>query len=168
MRFASRKTCFLIDNLCSAVTQIERHLWRTEAEKADLKMTVKTSSRITSTLTRTTSILTPILDGRIAHLEKTVTVLQGERDGINLTMQSRQCETLCAQGRILDAARILIKITNSLGRSAAANEFIVAWITGKFQRCEPEKDLNSIARVYSSLYIDPGNNGRQGIGRREF
>ena len=168
VRFPSRKTSFLINNLCLAVIQIERDLWRTKAEKADLEMTVETSSTFTSTLTRTSSILTAILDGRIAHLEKTVAELQGERSGFNLAIQLLQCESLCGQGRIIDAARMLIKITNALGQLAGANEFIVHWVTGEFRCRKLERDFNFIARVYSSMCIEPGNNRRQGIGRQEF
>ena len=112
---------------------------------------------LTLTLIPTSSILTPILDHRIAHL-------QDERD---LSIQSLRCETLCAQGRIVDAAEILIKITNALGQLAAANAVVVSWVAGEFRRRKLEKVLILLPRVYSSLCIVPGNNGRQGIGRQE-
>ena len=158
VRFPSRKTSSPINNLCLVVIQMERDLWHTKAEKADLEKTVKTLSPFTSTVTRNLSILMPILGDKTTGFEKTVTGLE----------QSLRCEALCAQGRILDAAGILIKITNALGQLAGANEFIVHWITSEFQRRKLERYFNFIARVYSSMCIGPGNNGRQGIGRREF
>ena len=72
VRFPSRKTSSPINNLCLVVIQMERDLWHTKAEKADLEMTVKTLSPFTSTVTRNSSILTPILGDKTTGFEKTV------------------------------------------------------------------------------------------------
>ena len=125
-----------------AVLQIERDLWRKKAA-------LETSSPFTSTLTCISSILTPILDDRIGHLEKTITELRNEKGGLNETIQSLRRETHRAKSRIQDATRILIKITNASGRPTADNKLLVA---GEFRHRKPEMHFN-LSSEFTHHYV---------------
>lgn len=46
--------------------------------------------------------------------------------------QTLQCDVLYADGRILDAAVLLLEITNSMSEEARANKLIMDWFASKF------------------------------------
>ena len=47
--------------------------------------------------------------------------------------QKHQCETLYADGRIIDAAQVLLEIERTTGDDVKADTLIMDWLSGRFR-----------------------------------
>ena len=74
------------------------------------------------------------LDETIAALKKTVLKLCTELDDFQhkIYWQKQQCETLYADGHVIDVTQILLKIVRTANDNAEANVTIMDWILLRF------------------------------------
>ena len=95
--------------------------------------------------------------------------LQQEADDlahiVHVREQKHKCETLYAEGRIVDAAASLLEIKNTTSAAVRGDALITDWIAGEFWHCEPRE---VIVRFHEPMRIDAGSKWRQGVKSREL
>ena len=84
-------------------------------------------------------------DETIAALERTVLELRTELDSQRKThLQKHQCETLYADGRVVDAAQLLLEIVGTASDDVKTDATITDWISGEFRLHQPDETAQSL------------------------
>ena len=86
------------------------------------------------------------LDETIAALEKTVLKLRTELDDFQhkIHRQKHQCETLYADGHVIDATQLLLRIVRTANDDAEADATIMDWISGEFCLHQSDETVQSL------------------------
>ena len=103
-----------------------------------------------------------LLDSKIGHLEKTVQELRlqhadSQHKADNLVQilhvyeQRHQCEAMYAEGRIIEAAVSLLKITNTTSAEVRTNKLLMDSLAGTF-RCHTAEEVFNFCQ--QSLRVD--------------
>ena len=58
--------------------------------------------------------------------------------------QKRQCETLYADGHVIDAAQLLLRIVRTATDDVKADATIMDWISGEFRLHQPDVTVQSL------------------------
>ena len=58
--------------------------------------------------------------------------------------QKRQCETLYADGHVIDAAQLLLRIVRTATDGVKADATIMDWISGEFRLHQPDETVQSL------------------------
>ena len=86
------------------------------------------------------------LDETIAVLEKTVLELRTELADSQhkIHRQKHQCEALYADGHVIDAAQLLLKIVRTTADDVKVDATIMDWISGEFCLRQPDERVQSL------------------------
>lgn len=101
---------------------------------------------------------------RIANLENTVQVLRTEladsqqkTDRLTKVLfahqQKHQCESLYADGHVMDAAQVLLEIARTAGDEVKADEIIMEWLSGEHRLCGSDEVVQSLLSVFTRKCI---------------
>lgn len=75
----------------------------------------------------------------IAKLEKTVQGLQDQlsatESALRLHEKKHECETMYAQGRVYDASRCILDITETMSEELKQNRLLIDWVEEFMERC---------------------------------